>query len=153
MAKTTRYDLAPDKKGAMWDLLMYVPTVVALASIGLKLWFGGGPKQNWAYLLFFGASFFFIAGANRILSSRLMLLPSAPVSLELSKNRVVVTTKQGEKVELVKDLKYFPDYAGKSFALTGMDLSGKKRQFVFHKGQFPDAAQFQDLRSVLSVYK
>ena len=63
----------------MWDLLLYVPTVLALFAIGLKLWFG--PTQTWAYVLFFMASFFLFAGANRVLSGRLMLLPSAPCAI------------------------------------------------------------------------
>jgi len=153
MSKSQTYILVPDKKGATWDLVMYVPTVVALASIGLKLWYGGGANQSWAYLLFFGASFFFIAGANRVLSTRLMILPSAPTELSVSKNAISVKIKRGDQIELVKDLKYFSDYAGKSFALTGMDLSGKKRQFVFHRGQFPVESEYTELRSRLSVYK
>ncbi len=151
MSKLQWYVLVPDKKGVVWDLLMYVSTVVALASIGLKLWYGG-VNQNWAYLLFFGASFFFITGVNRV-SARLMLLPSAPVELGLSKSAVSVKTRRGEQIELVKDLKYFSDYAGKSFALTGMDLSGKKRQFIFHRGQFSVESEYADLRSRLAVYK
>ncbi len=151
MSKSQSYVLVPDKKGVVWDLLMYVATVVALTSIGLKLWYGG-VNQSWAYLLFFGASFFFITGANRVFA-RLMVLPSAPVELEVSKNAVSVKTKRGEKIELVKDLKYFSDYAGKSFALTGMDLSGKKCQFIFHRGQFPVESEYDGLRSSLSIYR
>lgn len=150
MAKVERYELAPDKKGATWDLMIYVPTVIALASIGLKMWYGG---NNFAYVLLFGASFFFFVGANRVLSSRLMTLPKSPRGLELAKKSVAVELKSGERVELVKDLRYFPDYAGKSFGLTGMDLSGRKRQFVFHVGQFPAENAFKDIRSLLSVYK
>lgn len=151
MAKSETYALARDNKGVMWDLLLYVPTVIFLFSIGLKLWYG--PNKSWSYLLFFMASFFFIAGANRILSSRLMLMPSSPRSLEVAKEAVTVGLTSGSKVQLVKDLRYFPDYAGKSFGLTGMDLSGQKRQFVFHKGQFSDEGVFRDLRSLLAVYK
>ncbi|MBI3772363.1 MAG: hypothetical protein HY272_06660 [Gammaproteobacteria bacterium] len=151
MAENTVYQFAPDKKGAMWDSLLYVPTVLALASIALKLWFG--PNQNLAYLLLFLASFFLIAGTNRILSSRLMLLPNAPRGLELGKKSAAVVLKSGERVELVKDLRYFPDYAGKSFGLTGMDLAGRKRQFVFHRGQFESESLFRDIRSLLAAYK
>ena len=151
MAKAHVYELAQDRKGVMWDMLLYVPTVLFLCSIGLKLWYS--PNKGWAYLLFFMASFFFIAGANRILSSRLMLMPNSPHHLEVAKEAITVGLKGGNKVQLVKDLRYFPDYAGKSFGLTGMDLSGQKRQFVFHKGQFSDEGVFRDLRSVLAVYK
>ena len=151
MAENETYHLAPDKRGATWDLCLYVPTVLALGSIALKFWFGA--NQNWAYLLLFLASFFFIAGANRILGSRLMLLPNSPRGLELGKKSAAVMLKNGERIELVKDLRYFPDFAGKSFGLTGMDLSGQKRQFVFHRGQFEREAQFKDIRSLLAVYK
>ncbi len=135
----------------VWDLLLYVPTVIALFSIGMKLWFS--PNQTWAYVLLFMATFFFLVGANRILGSRLLLLSSSPVSLEASRQQVVVELKNGERVALVKDVRYYPDYAGKSFGLSGMDPSGKRRQFVFHRGQFSDPKQFEDLRSMLSVYK
>ena len=36
-----------------------------------------------AYLLGFLSCFFLIAGANRILTTRLMWLPSAPVAIEI----------------------------------------------------------------------
>lgn len=135
----------------VWDLLLYVPTVGVLFMIGLRLWFG--PEQNWAYLLFFMACFFLFAGANRILSSRMMLLPTSPRVLEVGKDSISLELKGGERVELVKEVRFFPDYAGKSFGLSGMDLSGKRRQFVFHRGQFPDDAAYRELRSALNVYK
>jgi len=134
-----------------WDLLLYVPTVLALGSFGLKLWYGG--QQSWGYLLFFMACFFFIAGANRILGGRLMVLPNAPVSMDVSKKRVLLQLRNGNKIELVKDLRFFSDYAGKSFGLTGLDLSGRKRQYVFHRGQFGGETGFNDLKSILSVYR
>lgn len=151
MAKAESYHLAPDRRGAMWDALLYIPVVILLASYAAKTWYSG--DQTFAYILVFLASFIFLIGANRILGTRLMLLPASPRALELGKKSVAVTLKGGERVELVKDLRYFPDYAGKSFGLVGMDLAGKKRQYVFHRGQFAQPAGFQDLRSHLSVYK
>lgn len=56
-SKERRYELQQDRKGMVWDLLLYVPTVAALLLIGGKLWFG--PNQNWAYLLIFLGTFFF----------------------------------------------------------------------------------------------
>jgi len=134
-----------------WDLLLYVPTVVALFSIGVKLWFG--PNQTWAYMLFFMASFFFITGANRVLGGRLMLLPGAPTAIEMGRQQVALILKSGQRVDLVKNVRYFSDYAGKSFGLSGMDVSGKKRQFVLHRGQFVSDSVFNDLRGLLAVYK
>jgi hypothetical protein len=151
MAKMENYRLAPDKRGAMWDTLLYLPVVLLLASYAAKTWFGG--DQTLAYILVFLASFMFLIGANRILGTRLMLLPASPRALELAKKSVAVVVKGGERVELVKDLRYYPDYAGKSFGLVGMDLAGKKRQFVFHRGQFEQENDFKDLRSHLAVYK
>lgn len=145
------YVLVQDRRGMLWDLTLYVPTVVFLLSIGAKLWFG--PNQNWAYLLFFMASFFFITGANRILGGRLMVLPNAPTAVEVGKQRVGLTLKSGERVNLVKNVRFFSDYAGKSFGLAGMDGDGKKRQFVLHKGQFADDGQFNDIRGLLAIYK
>lgn len=134
-----------------WDLLLYVPTVTALALIALKLWFG--PNHTWSYLLLFLASFFFIAGVNRILSSRLMLLPSSVVALNINKQRVGLDLRSGDRIELVKDVRFFSDYAGKSFGLTGMDLSGKQRQYVLHRGQFADDSAFKEATTLLKVYK
>lgn len=151
MAKEVNYALQRDTKGMFWDLALYIPTVVALALIALKLWYG--PNQVWAYLLFFLASFFFIAGANRVLASRLMILPSSPMALNVGKQRIGLALRNGERVDLVKEVRFFSDYAGKSFGLTGMDLSGKRRQFVFHRGQFPDEAAFKDAMALLRVYK
>lgn len=150
--KGESYELLVDKRGAAWDLLMYVPVVVVLVSMALQLWYGG-TYRNFSYVLLFAASFIFFIGMNRILSSRLMVMPGAPRALELGKKSVAVTLKGGERVELVKELRYFPDYAGKSFGVTGMDLSGRKRQFVFHKGQFGSESAFKDIRSHLAVFK
>ena len=134
-----------------WDLLLYVPTVIALLSIGAKLWYG--PDQTWAYLLFFMASFFFFTGANRILGGRMMLLPGAPTAIEVGKQQVSLMLKSGQQVDLVKNVRYFADYAGKSFGLAGMDVNGRKRQFVLHRGQFASVSTYNDLRGLLNVYK
>lgn len=150
MAASKRYDLVPDKKGAIWDLLLYVPTVTALALIGIKLWYS--PNQVWAYLLVFLASFFFIAGANRV-AGRLLALPSAPTALDIDKQGVHLTMRNGAGVDLIKDLHFYSDYAGKSFGLSAMDLEGKRRQYVFHKGQFPSEDAFKEATSTLRVYR
>jgi hypothetical protein len=146
-----RYALVQDRRGMLWDLLLYVPTVLALFAIGLKLWFG--PDQTWAYVLFFMACFFLFAGANRVLSGRLMLLPSSPCALQFGREQLSLELKSGERVDLVKNVRFFPDYAGKSFGLSGMDLAGKQRQFVLHRGQFADAAAYQRLRDALNIFK
>lgn len=134
-----------------WDLVLYVPTVVFLVSIALKLWYTA--DKNWSYLLMFLGTFFFLVGANRILKTRLMILPSAPVALEVGKQRVRVELRNGEAVDLVKDVRYFADFTGKTVALTGMDLSGKKHQYVFHRGQFGVQASFDDAKSRLQIYR
>lgn len=135
----------------IWDLLLYVPTVIFLFATGAKLWFG--TSQSWAYLLFFMGFFFTFAGANRVLSGRLMLLPSSPLSLDCDRERVTVGLRSGESVDLVKDVRFYPDYAGKSFGLSGMDLSGKRRQYVFHRGQFGDPKAYQELLGKLGLFK
>lgn len=148
--KHYQVSLTQDKTGMYWDLALYVPTVVFLASISLKMWFSA--DKNWSYLLMFLASFFFIAGANRILKSRMMLVPTAPVSIDADKQRILCGLRNGEQVELVKGVRYFPDFAGKSFAITGLDMSGKKCQYVFHRGQFEDEAEYKELREFLRIY-
>ena len=135
----------------IWDLLLYVPTVIALISIAVNLWYGG--NKSFAYLLSFLASFFFIVGLNRILTTRLMLLPTSPVALATTRQQLTVELRDGGRVDLAKEVRFYPDYAGKSFGLSGMDISGKRRQYVFHRGQFADEAVFKELCASLNIYK
>ncbi len=136
-----RFDLVQDRKGVVWDLLLYIPTVAALITIAGKFWFEG--DANLAYLVVFLGSFFLIAGANRVLKTRLMLLPSAPIAIEVDKQVANFVLRSGARVELVKDLRYYPDYGGRSFGLTGMNPTGQRLQFVFHKGQFATERDFK----------
>ena len=145
----TRFNLVQDRKGMMWDLLLYVPTVVALLSMVLKFWYGG--DVSLAYLFSFLASFFFIAGANRILKTRLMLLPTAPIAIEIGKQVAQIIMRNGEKVELVKDLRLYADYSGRSFGLAGLNKSGQRLQFVFHKGQFSSLKDYQSIQEMLKL--
>jgi len=147
MAEVTQFDLVQDRKGVVWDLLLYVPTVVALASIATSFWYGD--DHNMGYLLFFLTCFFFIAGFNRIFKTRLMLLPSAPVSLRIGKQDVSLLQRNGSQVDLVKNIRFYSDYAGKSFGISGLDGTGKQLQFVFHKGQFVNVGQYDSAQSLL----
>ena len=149
MAKFVRYELIPDKRGMVWDLLMYVPTVTGLGAGAAIMWFKS--NQNFTYLLLFLACFFLFHAINRVMS-RLLLMPNNPKALEISKQRVLLELRNHQKIELVKNVRYFSDYAGKSFGLTGMDLSGAKKQFVFHKGQFADQNDFNKAGSQLKVF-
>lgn len=151
MVEVSQYPLVQDRKGMIWDLLLYVPTVIALTSIAFKLWFDG--NRVFAYILAFMASFFFIVGMNRILTTRLMLLPSSPVALATTKQQLTVMLRDGGRVDLAKEVRFYPDFAGKSFGLSGMDISGKRRQYVFHRGQFADESVFKELCSALNIYK
>lgn len=146
MAETTQYDLVPDHKGMVWDLLLYIPTVAALASLSASFWYGD--DHNMGYLFFFLTCFFFIAGFNRVFKTRLMLLPSAPVSIKVGDGTLGLVQRNGIQVNLVKNLRYYADYAGKSFGITGLDGAGKQLQFVFHKGQFPSAEKYDALQSL-----
>ncbi|MDP1679156.1 MAG: hypothetical protein Q8L02_03410 [Candidatus Nitrotoga sp.] len=143
----TRFSLVQDRKGMMWDLLLYVPTVVALLSMVVKFWYGG--NASLAYLFSFLASFFFIAGANRILKTRLMLLPTAPIAIEIGKQVTRIIIRNGEHVELVKDLRIYADYSGRSFGLAGLDKLDQRLQFVFHKGQFSSIKDYQAIQEML----
>lgn len=133
----------------MWDLLLYIPTVVALSSMAVKFWFAD--DVNLAYLFVFLASFFCIAGANRVLKTRLMLLPSSPVAIEMGEQTARLLLRNGERAELLKDLRYFPDYSGRTFGLTGMDGNGRRIQFVFHKGQFSTADEYGAIQNQLKA--
>lgn len=142
-----RFDLMQDRKGMTWDLLLYVPTVVALLSLAAKFYFGD--NINLSYVLLFAGSYFLIAGANRILKERLMLLPSAPVAIEIDKLKVGFALRNGKRAEILTELRYYPDYAGRSFGLAGRDSSGQRLQFVFHKGQFRDDNAYQAAQKAL----
>lgn len=151
MARQARFPLSQDRKGVIWDLLLYVPTVAILAMIALKLWYGDNPE--WAYVLLFLASFFFIAGANRILKTRLMLVSTAPVALDIGTGQARLELRSGEHIDLTKDLRYFADTQGKSFALTGADVLGRRQQYIFHRGQFADEAAFAEINALLKIYQ
>lgn len=148
--KMTRFNLVQDRKGMVWDLLLYVPTVIALATIAASFWSGG--DQSMGYLLFFLTCFFFFAGFNRIFKTRLMLLPSAPVSLEIAEQNLCLMQKNSVKINLVKSLRYYSDYSGKTFGLSGLDGTGKQLQFVFHKGQFATNDEYENARTLLKGY-
>src|SRR5450759_2522953 len=98
MSMGTRYTLCRDHQGMYWDALLYVPTVSALSIFALSSWYDN--KTSVAYLLGFLACFFLIAGANRILTTRLMWLPSAPVAIETAPNAADVILKSGEGITL-----------------------------------------------------
>jgi len=142
--------LHQDKKGMFWDLALYIPTVVFLFSYAAKLWFSG--NQTWTYILLFAGCYFFIAGANRILKVRMMLLPASPVSIDASKQRILLELRNGDKIELAKKVRYYADFVGKSFAISGMDLSGKKQQHVFNRGQFSSDSEFSEMREFLRIF-
>ncbi|HXH71380.1 MAG TPA: hypothetical protein VNI58_01005 [Mariprofundaceae bacterium] len=143
--------LRPDKTGVLWDMVLYVPTVGFLLLWGLKLWYAGGEQAWIGYGLMFLGFFFLMVGGGRIMR-RLLLLPSAPVALDINRERVRLSLKNGEAIALVKGIKFFTDYAGKSFGLTGTDNRGAERQFVFHRQQF-DEALYADVIKALEIYK
>ncbi|WP_239288445.1 hypothetical protein [Candidatus Nitrotoga sp. 1052] len=115
----------------------------------VKFWYGG--NASLAYLFSFLASFFFIAGANRILKTRLMLLPTAPIAIEIGKQVTRIIMRNGEHVELVKDLRIYADYSGRSFGLAGLDKLDQRLQFVFHKGQFSSIKDYQAIQEMLKT--
>ena len=142
------YQLQKDRRGMVWDLLLYVPTVIALLSYAASSWYSD--NVSLAYLLVFRGTFFFIAGLNRILRTRLMISPVAPVALELNQDdTVTVILRNHEKINLLKDLKIYKDFSGKSFGLSGLDGIGQMRQFVFHKAQFATEADFLALQAAI----
>lgn len=144
--------LRPDTQGVVWDLALYVPTVAFLILWGLKLWYASSSDQAWlAYALLFLGFFFLLVGGGRV-GRRMLLLPSAPVALDISRDKIRLQLKSGDSVSLIKDLRFFTDYAGKSFGLTGMDGQGATRQFVFHRKQF-DADVYADVVRALEKYK
>ena len=149
MANPVRYTLRQDKNGLIWDLLLYVPTVTALLAIASGVWFQ--ESEYLTYLLLFMASFFFIAGASRILKTRLMLLPRSPISIEVEAGRsITFFLRNGEQQQLLKDIKIFKEFSGKTFGLTGLNGSGRRLQFIFHKGQFALQREFIEIQNSFS---
>lgn len=144
-----RFDLVPDKRGVMWDLLLYVPTVFFLSLIATKFWYEG--SKNFSYLLAFLASFFFLAGSNRILKTRLMVVKSAPVAIEADKACVRIVLRSGQSVALLKQIRRYGDYVGKSFGLSGVDGNGARQQFVFHKDQFRSLQEYESVQKALDA--
>ena len=147
MAEIERFNLVQDRKGMVWDLLLYVPTVAILASMAAKFWYGD--DHELAYLMYFLTCFFFIVGFNRIFKTRLMLLPSAPICVEVKGQSVGLVQRNHAHIDLVKKLRYYSDYAGRSFGISGLNGAGKQLQFVFHKGQFATAEQFNSAKESL----
>ncbi len=149
--RTASVQLRRDSRGVIWDLLLYVPTVGFLLLWGLKLW-AGSEQVGVGYALMFLGFFFLMAGGNRVMR-RLQLLPSAPVTLDVDRERVQIGLKGGEMVSLVQDVRFFTDYAGKSFGLSGMDTRGAKRQFVLHRSQFADDKDYDAVVRALEPYR
>src|SRR6202142_4710581 len=143
----TRYTLRRDYHGMFWDALLYVPTVTALSVFSLSSWYDN--KTSVAYLLGFLACFFLFAGANRILTTRLMWLPSAPVAIEIRPGAADLILKSGEITRLRQNLKLYRDRSGRSFGLTGISDLGQRKQFIFHRGQFDLDSDFQ---AVMNCY-
>ena len=149
MSPGTRYILCRDYHGILWDALLYVPTVTALGVFAVSSWYDD--KVPVAFLLGFLACFFLIAGANRILTTRLMLLPSAPVAIETGSNAADLILKSGEIIRLRRDLKLYREQSGKTFGLTGLNEQGKRCQYVFHRGQFRQDSDFQAVMNDLDT--
>jgi hypothetical protein len=143
-----RFVLVQDRKGMMWDLLLYIPTVVALVSMAMKFWYG--EDVSLAYLFSFLACFFFMIGANRILKTRLMILPTAPIAIEIDETGTQIIMRNGEQSGL-NEMRIYADYSGRSFGLVGSDRLGHRLQFIFHKGQFPTVQKYQEIQELLKA--
>lgn len=150
-AEPKRYEFVRDTRGLVWDLLLYIPTTVALILVGSRLWFAG--DQGLAYVVVFATTFIILIGFNRIFKTRLMMLPGAPTALSVSKAGVDLTLKSGAQIQLVKNVRFFSDLAGRSIGLTGVDLTGKSHQHIFHKGQFASESEFGEAKASLRIFK
>lgn len=147
MVQSNQFELIADRKGVIWDLMLYIPTVIALGSIAASFWYG--EDQNMAYVFLFLTTFFFIAGVNRVFKTRLMLFPSSVISLNLAEQAINLMQRNGQQISLVKSQKFYSDYAGKSFGISGIDGAGKQLQFVFLKGQFTSTEKFEAAKEAL----
>jgi len=100
-------------------------------------------------VLSFLASFFFFVGANRILKTRLMLLPSAPVRVDVDADAVSIVQRGGASADLVKDQRFYADFSGRSFGISGLNREGQRLQFVLHRGQFADEDAYASIQEAL----
>lgn len=139
--------LRRDYYGMLWDALLYIPTVSLLFTFAASNWYAN--NASLAYLLGFLGCFFLIAGANRILTTRLMWLPSAPVAIETGPNTANLILRSGEVIKLQQELRLYRERSGRSFGLTGVCAQRKRRQFIFHRGQFSSESDFQ---AVMNCY-
>jgi len=151
VAESFNFPLSKDKKGVLWDLVLYVPTFLFLAVYASKLWLTG--NANFTYVLVFASTLIFLMAFNRIFKTRLMLLPSSPVALTVSRQGVSLQLKNSDSVDLVRDVRFFTDMAGKSFGISGLDMAGKTQKFVFHRGQFSEETAFNDAKARLRAFK
>jgi hypothetical protein len=151
MAEVSHFQLAKDKKGVIWDLVLYIPTFVFLILYASKLWVSG--NTGFTYVLIFASTIILLMAVNRIFKTRLMILPGSPVALNVSKKAVSLELNNSDSIDLVKDVRFFADFAGKSFGISGLDLSGKTQKFVFHRGQFEEESMFNDAKARLRVFK
>ena len=101
--------LRADKAGIVWDLILYVPTVGFLLLIGLRYWYVGDEQLLGQALVFLGF-FFFMVGGGRVLR-RLLWMPSVPVAMDISKERVALKLKNEEQRLLMRDIRFFADHA------------------------------------------
>jgi len=147
MAKSEEYRLVKDKRGVVWDALLYVPTLFGLFLGSAIFWHQA--NQGLAYIFLFAGCFISFIASNRILG-RLIMLPGNPTMLDVSKRVVTLWLKNGQKIELIKNLRFYSE--SKAIALTGMDSGGARRQYVFHKGQFEDEAQFKKASAALRIF-
>ncbi len=149
MPREIKAALAPDKRGVIWDLLLYVPTVSFLWLYGLRFWYAG--TQQWlGYLLMFLGTFFLLAGAHRI-AGRLLLTAKSPVAIEITKKAVRLHLKSGEVLSLLRDVRFYPDTADRSFGLSGIDGTGERHQFVIHRNQLGD--NWEAVKHALSPFR
>lgn len=150
-ADAKKYEFVRDTRGMTWDLALYIPTTVALILVGSRLWFAG--DHGFAYAVVFATTFIILIGFNRIFKTRLMMLPNAPTAISVSKAGVDLTLKNGAQIQLVKDVRFFSDLAGRSIGLAGTDLTGKAHQHIFHKGQFASESEFGEVKASLRIFK
>ena len=149
MAREIRAELAPDRRGIVWDLLLYVPTVGFLWLYGLRFWYAG--EKTWlGYALLFLGFFFLFAGAHRI-AGRLLLTGTSPVAIEVTKRAVKVRLKAGETISLLRDVRFYPDAADRSFGLSGIDGTGRRHQFVIHRNQLGE--QWEAVKKALEPFR
>jgi len=131
--KERRFDLAPDKRGAAINGVLYVLYAAVSVYIAMLV---AQPNTVWFYVFYF---LFFLAvfqGYTVVVRQCLLMTPKSPVRVEVVGRKARVTRRNGETVEITQD----GDYTRRKgvLVLQGKTHDNQKVNEVIRKGSLGD---------------